>query len=623
MILRKLTLENFRGFKEKTVIPIEKGVTAFLGKNDVGKSTIMDALNIFFNDGIDAGDASVGGNPNNVRIACSFSDFPEKIVIDSTRETTLYDEHLLDRDGLLTIERTFNCSLGKPKQVSYCAIANHPSNDGCGDLLELKIAQLKTRAKELGVDLTDVNSSVSSELRNAIWRSTQLVFEERPVSLEKEDGKKVSEIINDYLPIYSLFKSDRASTDQDAEAQDPMKVAIKQVTDLMEARFSEIKGVVEEKLNEVAQNTVNAISELAPDIAKQLVPRVSTKKLDSLFSVSLTGENDVPVNKRGSGVRRLILLGFFKAQAEKKRDEEEGKRRSIIYAIEEPETSQHPNNQRLLLDAFTALSEDGLAQVLLTTHTPVLAERLDENALRYVRRNDNGHSVEVLKVDNDLIRKEIVESLGVLPDNRIKLFIGVEGKNDINFFKAVSKNLFLLHPNDYDDLAAEEAKGTVVFIPMGGSNLQLWVGRLEGTGRRQLYFMDRDNQPPVAAKYQDQYDEFISSGYVAHMTERKELENYIPLSLLRSNFSNYMGGGLDFDDVPSLVAQTVHANSNSPRSWDELDDDDKGRKESAAKKKLNGQIAMLINTDELFDECDPNRELRGWLAEIHQMLNNE
>lgn len=623
MILRKLTLENFRGFKDRTVIPIEEGITAFLGKNDVGKSTIMDALNIFFNDGIEAGDASVGGNQNNVRIACSFSDFPEKIVIDSTRETTLFDEYLLDRDGLLTIERTFNCSLGKPKQVAYCAIANHPCNDGCGDLLELKIAQLKTRAKELGVDLTDVNSSVSSELRNAIWRSRQLVFEERPISLEKEDGRRVSEIINDYLPIYSLFKSDRASTDQDTEAQDPMKIAIKQVTDLMEARFSEIKSVVEEKLNEVAQDTVSAISELAPDIAKQLVPRVTTKKLDSLFSVSLNGEDDVPVNKRGSGVRRLILLGFFKAQAEKKRDEEEGKRRSIIYAIEEPETSQHPNNQRLLLEAFNALSEECLAQVLLTTHTPVLAERLDENALRYVRRIDNGHSVEVLKVDNDLIRKEIVESLGVLPDNKIKLFIGVEGKNDISFFKAVSKNLFLLHPDDYDDLAAEEAKGTVVFIPMGGSNLQLWVGRLEGTGRRQLYFMDRDNQPPLAAKYQAQYDEFIAAGYVAHMTTRKELENYIPLSLLQSNFLHYMGGGLDFDDVPLLVAQTVHANSNSPQSWDELDDDAKGRKEGAAKKRLNGQIATMINTDELFDECDPNRELRGWFAEIHQMLNNE
>lgn len=107
------------------------------------------------------------------------------------------------------------------------------------------------------------------------------------------------------------------------------------------------------------------------------------------------------------------------------------------------------------------------------------------------------------------------------------------------------------------------------------------------------------------------------------MTTRKELENYIPLSLLQSNFLHYMGGGLDFDDVPLLVAQTVHANSNSPQSWDELDDDAKGRKEGTAKKRLNGQIATMINTDELFDECDPNRELRGWFAEIHQMLNNE
>ena len=621
MKLRKIILENFRGFKDRTVISIDPNITAFIGKNDIGKSTIMEALNIFFNDGIEQEDASVDGDASSVRIACSFSDFPKRLVIDAARETSLADEYLLGSDGLLTLERRFNCSLSKPKEISFCAIANHPSNDGLGDLLELKITQLKTRARDLGVDLSDVNTAVSSELRKAIWHSVHLEFSERSIPLDKEDGKKVSDAINAYLPIFSLFKSDRASTDQDEEAQDPLKSAIKQVTDRMEEAFNGIKESVEEKLIEVANDTVRAVSELAPDIASQLVPHVTSKKLESLFSVSLSGDREVPVNKRGSGVRRLILLGFFKAQAERVRDDGEGFKRSIIYAIEEPETSQHPNNQKLLLDSFKELVEDGSCQILLTTHTPVLAERLDERQLRYIRKPDRSQHPEVLLADNDAVRAEIVASLGVLPDNKVRLFVGVEGKNDINFFRAVSRNLAMLHPEEYADLEDEENKGTLVFIPMGGSNLKLWANRLNGTGRKQMFFMDRDNPPPQIPKYQAQFDAFRNAGHAAYMTTRKEMENYIPLSLLRNIYQGYAGTGGGFEDVPALVARAIHDNSESPATWETLSDEDKKKKESSAKGGLNSSVASLINTDALFDECDPEREIRGWFSDIHNALH--
>lgn len=48
MQLKKVILENFRGFRNATTISVESDITAFLGKNDAGKSSILDALNIFF-----------------------------------------------------------------------------------------------------------------------------------------------------------------------------------------------------------------------------------------------------------------------------------------------------------------------------------------------------------------------------------------------------------------------------------------------------------------------------------------------------------------------------------------------------------------------------------------------
>ena len=64
-------------------------------------------------------------------------------------------------------------------------------------------------------------------------------------------------------------------------------------------------------------------------------------------------DRGIAINKRGSGVRRLVLISFFKAEAERLQKEFPDK--VVIYAIEEPETSQHPSNLRHLIDSFQEL----------------------------------------------------------------------------------------------------------------------------------------------------------------------------------------------------------------------------------------------------------------------------
>src|SRR5699024_2915015 len=49
--LKAVELKNFRSFQEKTRITIDN-ITTFIGKNDAGKSTVLEALEIFFNNDI-------------------------------------------------------------------------------------------------------------------------------------------------------------------------------------------------------------------------------------------------------------------------------------------------------------------------------------------------------------------------------------------------------------------------------------------------------------------------------------------------------------------------------------------------------------------------------------------
>ena len=48
MKLCKLILKNFRGY-ESLHVDLNEDINVIIGKNDIGKSTIMEAMDIFFN----------------------------------------------------------------------------------------------------------------------------------------------------------------------------------------------------------------------------------------------------------------------------------------------------------------------------------------------------------------------------------------------------------------------------------------------------------------------------------------------------------------------------------------------------------------------------------------------
>src|SRR5699024_12159274 len=110
--------------------------------------------------------------------------------------------------------------------------------------------------------------------------------------------------------------------------------------------------------------------EIDEDLAHSLsTASTSAQKWSSIFKLNKNSDNGISMNKRGSRVRRLILLNFFRSEAERKI---QTNNQNIIYAFEEPETSLHPNHQIMLIESFLSLSNNSNSQVILTTHTPNL-----------------------------------------------------------------------------------------------------------------------------------------------------------------------------------------------------------------------------------------------------------
>ena len=107
MRLRTVKLTNFRGYRTVTAIPIDKDMTGIVGRNDYGKSTILEALSIFFEsegakvDKSDMNCFSLAEGSEQFEIACEFDELPEALILDENVETTLAQEYLLNADGAL------------------------------------------------------------------------------------------------------------------------------------------------------------------------------------------------------------------------------------------------------------------------------------------------------------------------------------------------------------------------------------------------------------------------------------------------------------------------------------------------------------------------------------------
>ena len=398
MKIVSIRIKNFRGYRDEVTIKIDD-LTVLIGKNDAGKSTILDMLEIFFNDDkkIDKNDVNKTCRVNNdleTVFAVRFSNLPAEIDIDAGNPTTL----TIGTDEFEIVKKYKEG--GKPKTF---ILANHPNNSECCDLLKKKQSELRKIIGQLGLDCDKNKNSV---MRKAIWAhySTDLQMTNRELDVDTKDSdvKAIWEKIQKYLPVYSLFKSDRSNVEKDSEVQDPLKSAVKSLMkeEGLFEKLDEISQLVKSRVEEVASRTLEKLKEMSDEVANTLHPVLPAPKWEDIFKgISITDDDDIPLDKRGSGVRRLILLNFFRAEAERKQSEKGAP--NIIYAIEEPETSQHADFQRALINALKDLAKKPFVQVLITTHSSTIVKELSHQNLRMIA-NDSG-DVSVYDVERGLL----------------------------------------------------------------------------------------------------------------------------------------------------------------------------------------------------------------------------
>lgn len=619
MKIVKLYIENFRGFKSIEVEFDEK-FNVIVGKNDVGKSTILESLEIFFNNStvkIDTEDLCKFSDKDYIEIGISFKLENFELRID-TAPTFLDKEYLLDEHGLLNVVKRWDCSKKSITKASEQIFirANYPKGFE-EPLIVLKNTDLKSKITNIfGDNLPeDVKKNTNSTMRLALYEHYNNLsnFDLEPILIElnKEDAKKVWMNLQKDIPLFFLFQSDRANKDSDKEVQDPLKaitkLAISEVQDDLERVISRIESLV----TQVAQDTVDKMQEMDPNLAESLKPNLSQKNWDSLFSFTFIGDDDVPINKRGSGFRRLLLLNYFRAEAERANES----RRPIIYAIEEPETALHPNWQLMLINSLLELSENNNTQIFITTHSPALASTVSYDYIRFIKKESDAHYV---RSGSNTSLDEVCDTLGIMPTipssndlREVKVILCLEGINDVKFFYNIS-NLFDIDlENDY----------RILVIPLGGGTLIEWVNKsyLDKLTLPQIHIYDND-----VAQYQDAIDIINerTDGSIGRLTRMIEIENYIHPCLIKSMYNldeDYFinNEGWKEEWVDHDVPTELNGFLNNLSNLQNIDIPNRGS--SKIKKKFADEGSSLM-TIELLQDLNAFEEVNEWFDRIKEFL---
>lgn len=628
MRLIELRLKNFRCYKNILSIKIDD-LTCIIGKNDIGKSTILEGLDCFFNDNVDKGDLNTNSDDSTIEITCVFDEVPKTIILDSSVETSPKDENILNKDGNLEIKKTFK--IGKTISKATYIIAEHPIHEKLINILSLKNSPLKALAIEVGANLDGVQKTKNPPLRKAIKEAivseNDLIELKVDGSLDGENNlKTLWTKLKSFLPIFSLFKVDKNIDDKDKDVQDPMKHAIKEslAVPRIQQLLEEIEKEVKEKSTEVAEKTLEKLREIDESLAEKMKSDFNKDPgWDKIFDLTLLNENNIPLNKRGSGVKRLVLLAFFQAQAEKKKAETNSP--GIIYAIEEPETSQHPNHQLILINSLKELSEQDNIQVLFTTHSSNLVKEIPLYSLTYVNKDDQGIKVEYgtdskSETLNEETLNKIIDTLGVLPNPKdsVKTLLFVEGNHDITALKIYSR---ILNANNPEIIQLENNLEIGIIIS-GGSSLKFYIDNkyLDGLGKPEVHLYDND-----IPEYRDYVKKINDEGNVfkiAFNTTKIELENFLTKEAIEEAYAQ--NGTIvsipeisDDMDVPKVVARALYETSDE-KVWDDLELSMQKRKESRVKKLLNSQ-AVENMTIERIQQRNGYDELEMWLNTLRDI----
>lgn len=342
MHLSRLVIQNFRSIKDLT-IDFQKDLNVFVGKNNTGKSSIIDAIRLAL--------STFMNNPNPIRI--SEDDFYKDI-------------NQPERSESFTIKMEF-AGLSESQRVKFFEIVDF--------------------------DLVNPDNSIAKLEYTASWplKNSSRVSVKRTGGPEGPDRAEVPQKIMEQFSIIYLPALRDAETALTAGNKSQLAMLLKNLADDEDKqKIEQFYTDSNEKISsqEMIKKIVNGINEITEKVAGFDSQKSKIVAADSDFfkilrtlQVQMDGNPVEDIYSNGLGSNNLLYVAVV-LQYLKSIDENE----CPILLIEEPEAHLHP---QMVLSLSQYLSNNLSPQTIITTHSPTLVTDIPIDKIYLLFKKNN------------------------------------------------------------------------------------------------------------------------------------------------------------------------------------------------------------------------------------------
>ena len=297
-------------------------------------------------------------------------------------------------------------------------------------------------------------------------------------------------------------------------------------------------------LTPLGEHVKNELKQVMPEVesvsVNPLVP--SLEEILAHAEITVKDSADTALLNKGTGVRGALLVGLLTYLAKHSR-------RSLVLAVEEPESFLHPRAQQDLCDSLLAIAKRPDVSLLVTTHSPFMLSRSASALITALSKMPDGRTVIGSQIRGDQPHSSVVTALfgesitpALLdlvqpPKGGIQAILCVEGYTDKAYIEAalgVAGRLDLLEgleirPDDGAHKAAVQAilvrqmlsKAIPIGVlldsdEMGKSAKDFLTGKFNWNGRHVFVYRnwkaDSSNAPVEA---EDMFDQRLLKRFVA------------------------------------------------------------------------------------------------------------
>jgi len=356
MHLSQLSIEGYKGVGEKTIVPLHKGLNVIVGENASGKTTIIDAIRLLLRED-EFGYAPV-----------SEGDF-YKAFTDKSEPANFF-----------LIQGKFG-GLSDDDKVTFLPWY---------DLLEHADLSIKVENKEkYGRFKRQIwgGSSKSSALEWELFDKINCIYLPplRDAEAKLKEGKSSR--------LARLLKNLEAAEIKDSKEKKSLH-ALEEKMKKFNTELSNDKSVqgmnnkIRQKLEEAVGQTFGQDTHIS--FSEVGFNRIA-ESLRLFFFPDVCGhnkkENYRSLDENSLGHNNLLYLATILAELINSGEEDE---RFKVLLVEEPEAHLHPQLQIRLLKYLEEIAESGDVQVIVTSHSPVLASSASIDNLIHISAGQRG-----------------------------------------------------------------------------------------------------------------------------------------------------------------------------------------------------------------------------------------